>query len=304
MAGVGERPRRQNEDFRRLSEPLNLPAVMTVPADRVGRFKQVQGYLDSNPISDQPPELRAGVSKFTGEEFKYEREDVEPPETVFFRGSDSAVLNAQSSVAFVGTATPSSSSVRLAEFLAAAAAESGSLVVSGGVYGIDQSAHYGALNAGGATVAVIASNPEDGLHPFIPRRKYLEDGILRSGGVLSETQEHNHSLEERKGFLEKRDRIIGALSDAFVVVECRKPEGGKGSASVEGAQKARLMGKKVYAVDWSMFENLYHRPVTEGNQYLIDQGIAEPFPTEAVKSMDDPQEMSRIKREFQEMIRK
>jgi DNA processing protein len=227
--------------------------------------------------------------KFDKLDRPYELGHVDPPQTLFFRGRDSQVLNADFTVGFGGTVSPTTDGAQLTTCLAQVAGSEGAVVISGGVYGVDMMAHLGALDVAAATVAVVANDAEKGLHPYFPQRKSLETLILQRGGIVSEHQDNEGDFFER---LLQRDRIITALSSVFVVVECSG-----GSATVDTAKRAYIQGVPVVAVIWDHIPELWHAPRTAGNELLLREKFARPFPRKPVKSYGD------IGDEFKQMLR-
>jgi DNA processing protein len=116
-------------------------------------------------------------------------------------------------------------------------ATAGMTVVSGAAFGIDGSAHRGALNAGGCTVAVLAC----GVDTYYPQgHASLIDRIAETGLVLSEYPPGASPAKHR--FL-VRNRLIAALSSGTVVVEAGVRSGARNTATTAAA-----LGKVVLAV--------------------------------------------------------
>ena len=84
----------------------------------------------------------------------------------------------------------------------------GATVVSGAAFGIDQSAHRGALAGGGPTVAVLACGV-DRAYPVA--HKPLLDHLAQHGAVVSELRPRVPPTRVR--FL-SRNRLIAGLSPA------------------------------------------------------------------------------------------
>jgi DNA processing protein len=121
--------------------------------------------------------------------------------------------------------------------LAAALAERGLTIVSGGAFGIDQSAHRGALAADGLTVAVLAG----GISYGYPRGHAALFAAIAAQGLLVSECPPDHG-PTRPGFL-IRNRIIAALGRGTVVVEAALRSG-----ALNTARHARDLGRPVMAV--------------------------------------------------------
>jgi DNA processing protein len=145
-------------------------------------------------------------------------------------------------VAIVGTRKPTPEKITFARELARQLAQRGVTVVSGLARGIDTAAHMGALEADhGRTLAV----PGSGLHAIHPAENWpLANEIARRGAVLSELRP---GTVARTGGLMSRNRILGGLSRAVIVVEARA-----GSGSLDTALKAKKLGRTIFAVPGSV----------------------------------------------------
>jgi len=151
------------------------------------------------------------------------------------RGNESVLL-AERVVAVVGARA--ASGMGLARSRAISAGLAGrATVVSGGAVGIDAAAHAGALEAGGATAAVVAGGVTA---PYPRRNHWLFDEILRSGGALASPFADDDAVQ-RWSFL-RRNETLAALADAVVVVEAAL-----GSGSLHTARAALRFGRLVLA---------------------------------------------------------
>ena len=86
-------------------------------------------------------------------------------------------------VAVIGTRTPTLDGLRTAGMVAGALARAGAVVVSGMARGIDQRAPRAALDAGGRTIAVLASGV---LNVFPQEHVKLAEEVAAHGAVVSE----------------------------------------------------------------------------------------------------------------------
>lgn len=233
-----------------------------------------------------------GWDKFERTRFEYKLFHVEPPEHLFLVGRSWQVLNAPLSISFGGTVSPTADGFQLSELLAQQSVlRHGAIVIAGGVIGVDMAAHLGALDAKGRTIAVLANPVTLGLHPYEPKRTFLEEGILQQGGLI--VSEYNSPSDDRNERLLQRDRVITALSDIFVAVECSKD-----SATVDAAKRAKIQGKKVVVIDWARIQHTWHKPKTSGAMQLIQEKVAEAIPSRPVSNIGD----TRLVQEFHELF--
>jgi DNA processing protein len=162
-------------------------------------------------------------------------------------------------LAVVGARAASTAGCRRAAALAGAAAGAGFGIVSGGALGIDAAAHAGALNARGATFAVLGCGV-DVVYPDRHARLFAD--IAATGGLLSDFPP---GTPPRSRQFPSRNRIVAGLARAVLVVEARL-----GSGALITARLAREMGRPLFAV-----------PGTPGTDGLIAAGEARPFSDEA-----------------------
>ncbi len=141
------------------------------------------------------------------------------------------------SVAIVGSRTPTSYGVSIAEKISRGLSSAGITIVSGMARGIDTIAHNGALKANGRTIAVLGSGI-DVVYP--PENKALLNKIATSGAVISEFPTGTKPNQEN---FPRRNRIISGLSLGVVVIEAALDSG-----SLITVSHALEQGKEVFAV--------------------------------------------------------
>lgn len=183
------------------------------------------------------------------------------PPLVAWRGGAFGVCD-RPSVAIVGARRASPYGTGIAAWLAAAAAETGAVVVSGGAVGVDAAAHEAALAAAGATVVVLGCGhgvayPKMHTHPG-----GLFDRILAGGGWLVSELLPDAPASPRNVLA--RNRIVAGLADAVVVVE-----GGPRSGSLRTAAVAAERGIPVLAVPGDV-----RRPGSAAPHRLLAEGAA------------------------------
>ena len=141
-------------------------------------------------------------------------------------------------VAIVGTRRPTERGKELTETLVRELHErlGDVIIVSGGAYGIDITAHRAALKYGLPTIMVLAH----GLDRIYPAQHRPEaETAMENGGVVSE---FDVGIEPLAPYFIQRNRIIAGLADAVVVVESRERGG-----SLATALKANAYGRGLFA---------------------------------------------------------
>jgi DNA processing protein len=175
------------------------------------------------------------------------------PRVLFVRG---VLPELSRAVTVVGSRAATPYGMARAGALGADLARLGYTVVSGLARGIDGAAHRGALEAGGASVAVLPG----GLDAVTPRHHAeLAESLCARGGLLSERASGPPPF--RATFLE-RNRLIAALSAATVVVEAAARSGALATAAC-----ARRLGRPVLAVPGDV-----DRETSRGPHALIRAG--------------------------------
>ena len=159
-------------------------------------------------------------------------------------------------VAVVGTRAATSYAAMKTYSMAHSWAEAGITVVSGMAAGIDAVAHVAALDADGATVAVLAG----GLDVVFPAsHTELHEAIRERGLILSECPPGTPCARFR---FPARNRIVSALSDAVCVMEGKLKSG-----SLITARHALEQGKQVMAM-----VGITGREGAEGPLQLLEMG--------------------------------
>jgi DNA processing protein len=181
----------------------------------------------------------------------------DPPERLYVRGRDGSLLS-RPAVAVVGARSCSAYGAQVARSLARELAAAGVAVVSGLARGIDAEAHRGALETGGATIAVLGS----GIDVDYPaRHAELARRICETGLIVSE---YPPGTEPAPWRFPARNRIVAGLARATVVVEARERSG-----ALITADFALELGRDVFAVPGEITANL-----STGANRLIRQGAA------------------------------
>lgn len=193
--------------------------------------------------------------RYTDADFPPQLLDIaQPPAALFVIGDPALLLGAQ--VAVVGARSASVQGLLNAREFARAFARAGLTVTSGLADGIDGAAHTGALEAQGATIAVIGT----GADRVYPRKhRELAARIAQHGAIVSE---YPLGTSARAEHFPQRNRLIAGLALGTLVIEASLQSG-----SLITARMAAEMGREVFALPGSI-----HNPLARGCHRLIRDG--------------------------------
>ncbi len=167
-------------------------------------------------------------------------------------------------VAIVGTKRPSAEGINVTLELSMRLVEAGFTVVSGLANGIDTTAHSGALEVNGTTIAVLSTD----LSSVYPVENIaLAEKIRETGCLFSE---HPFKVSPTPANLVLRNRIISGISMASVVVETSR-EGG----AMHTARYAQRQDRLVLACQWDAD---YRQ--SDGTRQLINKGAISFLPNQ------------------------
>jgi DNA processing protein len=179
----------------------------------------------------------------------------DPPAVLWVRGDASQM--SRTGIAVVGTRQPTPYGAGMAEVLSRDLARRGMVIMSGMARGVDTCAHKGALDAGGATVAVWGT----GIDVIYPKenKKLAEQIVAQGGAIMSEFPLGTFPAPQNFPI---RNRTLSGMSVGVLVVE-----GGEYSGTRITARCALEQGRDVYAVPGNVTNKNAWGPNT-----LIKQG--------------------------------
>lgn len=180
-------------------------------------------------------------------------------EKLYYKGDLELLSEDRVRLAIVGSRKMTDYGRRVIEKMVPVLVQAGVVIVSGFMYGVDQSAHEVCLDCGGETIAVLGWG--------IDRELSIEDLKLYKkfvkGKSLVVSEYEGEAMAERYFFVQ-RNRIVVGLSNAVLVVEAA----GK-SGTMTSVRWARKMGKSVLCVPGPVTSK-----VSEGANGLIKNGQA------------------------------
>ena len=177
-----------------------------------------------------------------------------PPLVLYIKGE--LIPEDSLSISLVGSRKAKDYGRKVSYRLSYQLAQSGLTIVSGFAKGVDTSAHRGALEAGGRTIAVMGN----GLSVIYPAaNRDLVKKIEASGALISEFP---IAVKPKPNNFPRRNRIISGLTLGTVVVEASNRSG-----ALITARLAAEQGREVFAVPGEIFSEL-----SAGTHRLINNG--------------------------------
>lgn len=190
------------------------------------------------------------------------------------------LLNREDNVTIIGSRAAGRDGLAAASRMAEQIGGAGHVVISGLAEGCDTAAHRGCLDAGGQTVAIVAS----GLDIVYPKsNKALQDEILANGGII--LSEHPFGVKANPTRLVARCRMQVVLTQSVIVAQCPVVSGTM--YAVHFAQEYNEYSydgweSSIYAVSFAEWNER-----NSGNEYLLDSGRAVPIIPGQRLALDD-----------------
>lgn len=186
--------------------------------------------------------------------------EIHDPPTVLFVSGDLRETDFNHVISVVGTRRPTSYGQKVAKDIARGLASNGVVVGSGMALGIDSLAHWGAIEGGGRTIAVVATGP-DVCYPSSNKKLY--QSIVEGHGIV--ISEYFPGTNPEKWHFPARNRIISGIAKAIVVVEA-----GESSGALITARLAFEQSRDVFAVPGRV-----DSPMSAGTNALIRKPSAQ-----------------------------
>lgn len=177
--------------------------------------------------------------------------------------------NREDNVAIIGARAADKEGLNMAYEFAEQMGKQGHIVISGLALGCDTAAHQGCLDAGGQTIAVVASGL-DITHPKV--NKSLQDEIIAKGGTI--LSEHPFDVKANPTRLVARCRMQVVLTQSVIVAQC---------PIISGTMYAVRFAQKYNGVSFGWENNVYsvqydtQNELNSGNKFLLDYNLALPI---------------------------
>lgn len=190
------------------------------------------------------------------------------------------LLNREDNVTIIGSRAADRDGLAAASRMAEQIGGAGHVVISGLAEGCDTAAHRGCLDAGGQTVAIVASGLDI---VYSKSNKALQDEILANGGII--LSEHPFGVKANPTRLVARCRMQVVLPQSVIVAQCPVVSGAM--YAVHFAQEYNEYSydgweSSIYAVSFAEWNER-----NSGNEYLLDSGRAVPIIPGQRLALDD-----------------
>jgi len=182
---------------------------------------------------------------------------IDDPPAILYHLGGLSLSELEPSIGVVGTRNPTTYGQKHAKGFARELASAGLTIVSGMAVGVDSLAHWGAIEAGGRTIAVVAGGP-DHCYPSSNRPLYKKLTESRLACVISE---YFPGIEPDRWQFPMRNRIIAGMTKGLLVIEA-----GEKSGSLITGRQAFDYGRSVFAIP-----NRLDSPQSVGTHRLITE---------------------------------
>lgn len=207
-------------------------------------------------IRDKCDRLGYDVITLSDDRYPVLLKTIPNPPCVLYTYGKLSELDSNICISIVGTRSATLYGIQMAFDISRELAGEGVIIVSGGALGIDSSAHKGAIQGGGRTVAVLGCGIN---YPYLMQNVDLRNLISMNGAVISEYPPDYPAYSSNFPI---RNRIISGLSAGTVIIEA-----GEKSGSLITANLANDQNRDVFAVPVDM-----RTSVSKGTTGLIRDG--------------------------------
>ena len=179
---------------------------------------------------------------------------------------DKSLIYREDCITIIGARRADAEGLKAAYHLAHKFASEGHIIVSGLALGCDTNAHRGCLDAGGKTIAIVAS----GLNITHPKEnKSLQEEIIQKGGLILSEQPFGVKANPRR--LVARCRMQVVLSQPVIMAQCPILSGTMYAVYFAQEYDGDIWGweNHIYAVEYESYNEK-----NSGNQFLLEHELA------------------------------
>lgn len=200
-------------------------------------------------------ETQRGVWLWNNIDYPYRLKEIyNPPWMLFWEGAQQLVNSPQ--IAIVGSRKATPTALYYAERFAIELGRAGFMITSGLALGVDNKAHWAAIESHQPTCAVLGCGPD---MAYPARAKHLMKKIQKQGLIVSE---YLPGTSARAEHFPARNRLISGLSLGVLVVSAAQKSG-----TLLTAKYAQEQGRDIFVLPYSLGD-----PSGIGSNWLIQQG--------------------------------
>lgn len=243
------------------ADPRTILDLKLLSEEQIGDLMEQRGIINPSALVKEIEAKEVRALPIYHPLYPFRLREIHDPPLVLYTRGQLEPIEANYSIAVVGTRKPTSYGQRLAKEIARGLAENGVNVVSGMAVGIDSLAHWGAIDGGGRTLAVLGCGP-DICYPSSNKPLY---GAIVNGEHGAVFSEYFPGTKPEGWRFPARNRIISGLCGAVVVIE-----GSINSGSLITARLAFEQSRDVFAIPGRI-----DQPMSEGPNELIRKNMAQ-----------------------------
>jgi DNA processing protein len=236
-----------------------LIRVAGFPPDFVDSFIAKRADADLEGLLNTLKKSGVLAIPYTHQLYPFRLREIHDPPSVLFVNGNLYESDFNHIISVVGTRSPTSYGQKLSKDVARGLSASGAVIASGLAIGVDSLAHWGAIEGGGRTIAVVATGP-DICYPSSNKR--LMKAIVDGHGVIM--SEYFPGTKPEKWHFPARNRIVSGLAKGIVVIEA-----GESSGALITARLGFEQNREVFA-----FPGRVDSPMSAGTNQLIRKNNA------------------------------
>jgi DNA processing protein len=174
----------------------------------------VENFLDAGKrVAEVHDKLQIKAVHYYDTDYPENFRNIASPPVIFYAKGNIASLS-QPGIAVIGTRNVSPFGRKIGQRIGSSVAEHGLTVISGLAKGCDTAGHVGCLDAGGVTIAIVAT-PLDQTYP--EENTALSERIVENNGCI--ISEYPVGMRSTPFFFVQRDRLQCGLANSLIVVE-------------------------------------------------------------------------------------
>jgi DNA processing protein len=235
-------------------------ALGWINAEFIEKFVAKRASIDPDSLLEKLAKADVRAFPVAHPLYPFPLRNIHDPPTVLYAKGQMSIEQITPGIGVVGTRTPSAYGQKFAKQFGHDLGQSAITVVSGMALGVDSLAHWGAIESGGKTVAVVATGP-DICYPSSNKPLYAKLTTEPKGLVVSE---YFPGTTPEKWHFPSRNRIISGLGQGLLVIEA-----GQSSGSLITARQAFEQDRQVFALPGRI-----DQPMSEGTNRLIASNMA------------------------------